>query len=114
MSTAEQMWNLSSKKSSVKRHIQNIHNGDGVFVSYIDYLAGRRSCLYLPSLPPTYEKKKQEKKKVDYLSILEKEAWRECVRNKVQHSLSCSSSSLEQKYQPNKILEQFFGAGLKT
>jgi hypothetical protein len=63
--------------------------------------------VYIPSLLPTYEKKKQEKKKVNYLSILEEEAWRECVRNKVQQSLSCSSSSLEQKYQINKIIQKF-------
>jgi hypothetical protein len=72
----------------------------------MDYLAGRRSGFYIPSLPPTYEKKKQEKKKVDYLSILQEEAWRECVRNKVQQSLSCPSSP-EQKYQINKIIQQF-------
>jgi hypothetical protein len=72
-------------------HIQNIYKGDEVFLSYIDYLAGRRSGLYIPSLPPAYEKKKQEKKRVDYLAILE-EAWRECVRNKVQQSLSRPSS----------------------
>jgi hypothetical protein len=47
----------SSRKSSVKRHIQNIHSGNANFVSFVDYLAGRNSGYYWPSLPPTYQKK---------------------------------------------------------
>jgi hypothetical protein len=47
----------SSRKSSVKRHIQNIHSGNANFVSFVDYLAGRKSGYYWPSLPPTYQKK---------------------------------------------------------
>jgi hypothetical protein len=37
----------SSRKSSVKRHIQNIHSGNANFVSFVDYLAGRKSGIYL-------------------------------------------------------------------
>jgi hypothetical protein len=47
----------SSWKSSVKRHIQNIHGGNANFVSFIDYLVGIKSGYYWPSLPPTYQKK---------------------------------------------------------
>ena len=47
----------SSRKSSVKRHIQNIHAGNANFVSFVDYLVGRNIGLYWPMLPPTYQKK---------------------------------------------------------
>jgi hypothetical protein len=46
----------SSRKSSVKRHIQNIHRENAQYVSFVDYLAGRKSGIYWPSLPPTYQK----------------------------------------------------------
>jgi hypothetical protein len=71
----------SSRKSSVKRHIQNIHSGNANFVSFIDYLAGRKSGIYWPILPPTYQKK--NKKSADYMSIMSEEVWRELIRQKV-------------------------------
>ena len=46
--------------SSVKRHIQNIHSGDAHYVSFIDYLAGKKSGFYWPVLPPTYQNKNGE------------------------------------------------------
>jgi hypothetical protein len=75
----------SSRKSSVKRHIQNIHSGNANFVSFVDYLAGRKSGIYWPLLPPTYEKKNNEtnKKKIDYMNIMSEEVWRELIRQKV-------------------------------
>ena len=39
----------SSRKSSVKRHIQNIHSGNANFVSFVDYLAGRKLETYWKS-----------------------------------------------------------------
>ena len=50
----------SSRKSSVKRHIQNIHAGNANFVSFVDYLVGRNMGLYWPCLSPTYQKKEQQ------------------------------------------------------
>jgi hypothetical protein len=47
----------SSGKSSVKRHIQNIHAGNANFVSFVDYLVSRNMSLYWPMLPQTYQKK---------------------------------------------------------
>ena len=47
----------SSRKYNVKRHIQNVHNGNGRIVSFIDYEVGRRSGIYPPVLPPLYVKK---------------------------------------------------------
>jgi hypothetical protein len=66
----------SSRKSSVKRHIQNIHNGNANFVSFVNYLAGRKSGFYWPRLPPTYQKKNYEtnnKKKIDYMNVMTEE-----------------------------------------
>ena len=36
----------SSRKYSVKRHIENLHNGLGNIISFIDYIAGRRQGVY--------------------------------------------------------------------
>jgi hypothetical protein len=47
----------SSRKYSVERHIQNLHNGNGHIVSFVDYIAGRQAGVYPNGLPPTYVKK---------------------------------------------------------
>jgi hypothetical protein len=38
----------SGRKSSVKRHIQKLHNGDGLPIPFVEYLVGRRNGNYLP------------------------------------------------------------------
>jgi hypothetical protein len=76
----------SSRKSSVKRHIQNIHSGNANFVSFVDYLVGRKSGFYWPNLPPTYQKKNDEtnnKNKIDYTGIMTEEVWRQYIRQKM-------------------------------
>jgi hypothetical protein len=88
----------SSRKSSVKRHIQNIHSGNANFVSFVDYLAGRKSGFYWPSLPPTYEKKNNQtnnKKSTNYMNIMSEEVWREYIRQKMG---TASNSNLFQKF----------------
>jgi hypothetical protein len=62
----------SSRKSSVKRHIQNIHGRNTNFVSFVDYLVGRNMGLYWPMLPPTYQKK-NDVKRIDYGNIMKEE-----------------------------------------
>jgi hypothetical protein len=55
-------------------------------VSFVDYLAGRKSGIYWPVLPPTYQKKNNEtnkKKKIDYTGIMSEEVWRQCIRQKM-------------------------------
>ena len=87
----------SSRKSSVKRHIQNIHSGNANFVSFVDYLAGRKSGIYWPVLPPTYHKKNNEtnnKKKIDYMNIMSEEVWREFIRQKMGISNLNNNSNL--------------------
>jgi hypothetical protein len=44
----------SSRKCSVKRHIENLHEGIGNIVSFIDYIAGRRQGVYFPNPIPNY------------------------------------------------------------
>jgi hypothetical protein len=80
---------VSSRKSSVKRHIQNIHSGNAHYVSFVDYLAGRRSGFSFPALPPTYQKKNYEtnKKKIDYAGIMTEEVFRHCIRQRMGNSL---------------------------
>jgi hypothetical protein len=67
------MW--SSRKFSVKRHIANKHYGNANLVSYIDYLVGRQSGLYLPSSLPYYENKRRTP-----LDIFTEEFWKEKAR----------------------------------
>jgi hypothetical protein len=67
------MW--SNRKFSVKRHIINKHYGNAFLVTYIDYLVGRQSGLYLPSSPPDYQKKERS-----FLDIFNEEFWKEKAR----------------------------------
>ena len=45
---------FSSRKASVKRHITNLHHGQGVLLSYIDYIVGRQSGFYAPGGSPNF------------------------------------------------------------
>jgi hypothetical protein len=66
----------SSRKSSVKRHILNKHEGNASFVSFVDYLAGRQIGYYWPSMPPMYQKKEGETNKtLDYMNVMKEELW---------------------------------------
>ena len=73
----------SSRKSSVKRHIRNIHSGNALYVSFVDYLAGRKSGIYWPVAPPTYQKKNNQTNKVDYFNIMSEEVLRQRIRQKM-------------------------------
>jgi hypothetical protein len=53
-----------------------------IFVSFVDYLAGRKLGLYWPSLPPTYQRKNNDKK-IDYTNIMKEELLRQCIRQKM-------------------------------
>jgi hypothetical protein len=67
----------------VKLHIQNIHSGNANFVSFIDYLTGRRSGFYFPGLFPKYQRKNDYKRKtIDYTSIMKEELLRQYIRQK--------------------------------
>jgi hypothetical protein len=76
----------SSRKSSVKRHIQTKHEGNGSFVSFVDYLAGRNMGIYWPALPPTYQRKSNEANKrtmADYMNMMKEELFRQTIRQKM-------------------------------
>jgi hypothetical protein len=51
---------LSSRKYSIKRHIENLHDGIGNIVSFIDYIVGRRQGVYFPNLIPSYLMKQSQ------------------------------------------------------
>lgn len=79
----------SSRKSSVKRHIANLHSGQGVFVSYIDYLAGRRNGYYPPNAPPNLiDKPKSEvvlsPPKMPLIEVFKEECCREMARQSIR------------------------------
>jgi hypothetical protein len=73
----------SSRRYSVKRHIQNLHSGGAFLVSFMDYLVGRQAGYYLPSFPPTYETK-LEQSKVDYQKIMKEETLKGMIRKNLQ------------------------------
>ena len=51
---------FSSRKYSVKRHIQKVH-GHGPYLRYIDYVTGRQAGYYAPTAFPSFEKKVEPK-----------------------------------------------------
>ena len=63
----------SARRDSVKRHIDIVHDGTGVIVSFIDYLVGRFSGVYAPGIRPTYMKKKAAAPTVDYVDTFKRE-----------------------------------------
>jgi hypothetical protein len=81
---------VSSRKSSVKPHIQNILSANANLVSFVDYLAARKSGIYWPVHPPTYQKKNNEtndKKRIDYTNLMTEELFRKCIRQKIGNPL---------------------------
>jgi hypothetical protein len=73
----------SSRRYSVKRHIQNVHSGGAFLVSFVDYLVGRQAGYYLPSFPPTYETKPGHNS-IDYQKIIKEEILRGMARKNLQ------------------------------
>jgi hypothetical protein len=58
----------SSRKYSVKRHIQKVH-GSGPILRYIDYITGRQAGHYLPGSFPSFEKKPEAERDLTRLGI---------------------------------------------
>jgi hypothetical protein len=73
----------SSRRYSVKRHIQNVHSGGALLVSFVDYLVGRQAGYYLPSFPPTYETKTGQSN-IDYQKIIKEETLKGMIRKNLQ------------------------------
>jgi hypothetical protein len=72
----------SSRKYSVKRHIENLHNGIGNVVSFIDYIAGRRQGVYFPNPIPNYLLKQTQRiaPKTNPMDIMKDELFRSALR----------------------------------
>jgi hypothetical protein len=79
----------SSRKDSVKRHVKTQHNGNSLIVTFVDYLAGRVSGIYLPRAPPTYEKKTEvSKQPKTYMDIFIEEGVKEMARQTVNKAFN--------------------------
>jgi hypothetical protein len=75
------MW---SRKYSVRRHINNKHQGYSRVIPYLEYFVGRQSGFYAPSAPPLYG----SKKRTDPLDIFMDEYYRELARRTVDQKFS--------------------------
>jgi hypothetical protein len=73
----------SSRRYSVKRHIQKLHSGGAFLVAFVDYLVGRQSGYFPLSFPPTYETK-PARNNIDYQNIIKEETLRGMVRKNLQ------------------------------
>jgi len=74
----------SSRLSSVKRHIENIHAGNANLVSFLDYLVGRKAGYYFPAMPPTYQRKNDySKNNTSAFSVMKEELLKQCIRKGV-------------------------------
>lgn len=70
----------ASRKESVRRHIQNLHSGNAIFVSYTDYLVGRQSGVYAPHSNPIYISKNEPSLIDKMTDAYCKEIGKECAR----------------------------------
>ena len=78
----------SSRKYSVMRHIENLHNGIGNIVSFIDYIAGRQSGIHFPNPIPNYLIKENQvaTPKTRLLNVMNDELFR--IKKELQISIS--------------------------
>jgi hypothetical protein len=78
----------SSRRYSVKRHIQNIHEGGADLISYSEYIIGRKSGIYLPGIYLTYIPKNTDEgyRGPHYMDILRDELFRCTIRKSFESS----------------------------
>jgi len=78
----------SSRKYSIKRHINNLHDGIGNIVSFIDYIAGRRQGVYFPNPIPNYLIKQTHTAapKTRPLDVMKDELFRTALRKSFRYS----------------------------
>jgi hypothetical protein len=84
----------SSRRYSVKRHIKNIHGGNGFVISFADYLIGRKDGIYLSGIPPMYIPREDKTKKIDYTNIWMEEIFRCTIREYFEKRDSNDSQSI--------------------
>jgi hypothetical protein len=72
----------------VKRHIENLHDGIGNIVSFIDYVAGRREGFYFPNTIPNYTVKQTQTAapKNRPLDVMRDEIFRTALRKSLSES----------------------------
>jgi hypothetical protein len=75
----------SSRRFSVRRHIENLHNGIGNIVSFIDYISGRRHGVYFPNPIPSYLMKQTQTTapKTRPMDVMKDEVFRAVLRKRL-------------------------------
>ncbi len=78
------LWYGSNRKSNVKRHITNLHDGNATLVVFIDYVVGRQTGIYQPSSsgisPNSTDPDNQSKGRKTPIEIFEEEFMKEKAR----------------------------------
>jgi len=71
------------------RHINNLHDGIGNIVSFIDYIAGRRQGVYFPNPIPNYLLKQTQTQiaapKTSPLDVMKDEFFRTALRKSFRY-----------------------------
>ncbi|MGB6528998.1 MAG: hypothetical protein WBF33_12900 [Candidatus Nitrosopolaris sp.] len=78
---------FSSRKWSVQRHITSLHSGQGVLLSYIDYVVGRQKGYYYPNAVPNFVTKPKPELVLSppkTCDVIQEEFWRESARQAVR------------------------------
>lgn len=77
----------SSRRSSVGRHIQRLHQGDGISIPFADYVAGIRNGYYPSANRPTFKGTKSS-------HVLEDEFEKEIAKRSVKKVLDTLPSAI--------------------
>lgn len=80
----------SSRKWNVKRHIDICHYGIGEYITFAEYLSGRKMGLYGPSTIPF----KSQSRSIDITKIFQEEATRELARQLARQSIRIQNSQI--------------------
>jgi hypothetical protein len=98
----------SSRKESVRRHVKNLHNGNGLVISFADYLIGRRSGIFGPYFPaPTYTPKAEPSLADKVLDEYWKELAKGYARQRLYYPNTISQPTIwQQSYNNNNTRSQ--------
>jgi hypothetical protein len=96
-----------SRKWNGVRHLNICHDGGGVIVPFVEYVAGRNSGIYLPASPSTYEHKEKNPSdiwKEEFRMWKEnyyRSAARQMFNNFFNRNIPVAAASLHQRHSSN-------------
>ena len=97
----------SSRKESVRRHVKNLHNGNGLVISFADYLIGRQSGIFAPYFPaPTYTSKPETSLADKVVEEFWKELAKQCARQRINYPNAISQPTIWQQSYNNDTSSQ--------